>query len=514
MPKKLQKTPTCRPTSPVGRQDLPFIWLLILVFICKEAAWLCLTPPSEAPDELAHYAYLETLYYEQKLPELGKTMFSQRVQFAGMGSVSTNSQMGAPLDAQNAQSAVAESGTLAIDTTVYKPGGQINWIAQHPPLYYLILLPAYSVLPHADVLFSIFILRFTSIFLGAITLYFSYKTLQKMLPGKPVFGAAGTAALAFLPMFSFIGAVLNNDNLVMALSSILIYLLVNRPAQEKSPKTGYSWSVKTGLVLALLALTKTTALPLLIVVFVLQAINIFTAKNTRERNQNLINTAIIFGIPLVISGWWYLRNFFIFHAFLPELRDAVAINPKIISDNPALLTMFPEINPQPVGETGFFDFLIVKGFIVEYFKNIWGTFGRFFVQLSVWQYAVIAVFTVTGLCGLIIKWVRERLIQRSKAIKWLEILQNKQMVFLLVLVTYLLLITWKIYLISSGRGFLGAMHGRYFFPALLPFFYFILRGWSRILPESWLQKAFLLFTVMFIFNDMTSLFYVLIPAFY
>ena len=500
------------------------VWLIIAVFLVKEAAWLVLVPPREAPDELAHYSYVESLYYEKKLPEIGVTMFSERVQVVAAENPASQSSA-AP---QNA----------AVESSVFKPGNQLNWIAQHPPAYYLLLLPLYSVLPHDNVLFSIFVLRFFSILLGAVTVYFSFKTLHRLLPGQDILNTAIVGAIAFLPMFSFMSAVVNNDNLVMALSSVLFYLLACTPGpgnagpggkdgsgkampekasvekgghEEKSCPESFAWSFKIGIVLALLALTKVTALPIFVTVFIIRAVYFFRAKGKKEKTRQLRDTAVIFGLPLVLAAWWYVRNFFIFHTFFPDLKDAVGINPGLLKTNPEIMQIFPETGPHTDMNLGYFDFLFNKGFLVEYFKNIWGVFGRFFIQLTSWQYVAIAVFTVLGFGGWIVEAFKKH---RKKNLEWKKILFSDEMISLVIVLLFIGTISWRVYGIMVDRGFMGAMHGRYFMPALPAFFYLLLKGWGNILPEKWRNSAFTIFVALFVLNDIGTLFYVIIPAFY
>lgn len=466
----------------------PLVWLVIAVFIVKEAAWLAVIPPREAPDELGHYAYIESLYYEKKPPRVGETVFSQRVEVAGGPAVNAT----------------------AVDTADYIPGRQLNWIAQHPPAYYLLLLPLFSVLPHDNVLFSIFVLRFTSILLGAAAIYFIFKTLHKLLPGQDMINTAVAGAIAFLPMFSFMSAALNNDNFVMALSAALFYLLTCAPDKARpSCAKSISWSLQVGLILALLALTKVSALPIFVTVFIIQAVYFFRAKGRANRRRHLHDTIVIFAVPLVLAAWWYVGNYMHFGTFFPEMKDAVAANPQILDSNPEITRIFPETGPHEQTPVGIMEFLFNKGFLVEYLKNIWGVFGRFFIQLTAWQYAAIFIFMGAGVLG----WIAEAF-RKHRALKLTKILFSDEMVSLFIVLLFLFVIGQRVYGITVERGFLGAMHGRYFFPALPAFFYLLIKGWSRLLPTGWHGAAFAAMIILFIFNDMGTLFYVILPAFY
>jgi hypothetical protein len=553
-------------------KKISFIWVLIVVFVLKEALWVAVIPPREAPDELGHYGYVEALFFENKLPLLGETMFSQRVQMAGTEAVgwvsdgvTSASNVGATSNVDRAVNAAA-----TIDVGSYTPGNQVNWIAQHPPFYYLLLLPVFAVLPHDNIMFSIFVLRLISVLLGAVTLYFGWKTLEKINPSEGIdvreSGSAGKeqgarsaaavnaaiiGAIAFLPTFSYMSAVMNNDNLVAALAAVLVYLLVGcweKPVVGKKFVSSSSarhafWdkvnaghrknAFLIGLLLGILALTKTTALPFFGVALAAFVIRLFSSRGSRnERNrtrkQIALDTLIAFGVPLVFAGWWYIHNFVVFGTFLPELKDAVALNPGLLTANPALAVIFPEVAPHKDWALGFWDFLFAKGFVLEYFKNIWGAFGRFFTQLSDWQYLGIFIFTFIGLFGCFVSAINKfKAFFKGKAVLNLKAGgqlkaarpaakrdQEGKILIALVLLLFLVSITWKIYEITLARGFLGAMHGRYFLPALLPFFYFFVTGWEAVTPKKAHPYLFAAMFALFIVNDVSAMLYVVIPASY
>jgi hypothetical protein len=57
------------------------IWLIIIIFIAKELAFVGMIGPVQGPDEFAHYRYVQTLFYEQKLPILGRSLMRNYVEY-------------------------------------------------------------------------------------------------------------------------------------------------------------------------------------------------------------------------------------------------------------------------------------------------------------------------------------------------------------------------------------------------------------------------------------------------
>lgn len=461
------------------RRKIQWIWLIIAIFFAKELWWSYLTPPWQAPDEIAHYGYVESLFYEKNFPVLGQTVLSERVQ--AIGPVETSKQ---------------------IDT--YRSSLSLNWIAQHPPLYYLILQPFYAFMPHGDPVMCIFLLRIFSILLGAATLYYAAKTFRLLLPDHELLQKTMVVGMAFLPMFSASSAAINNDTLVFALSAGLIYLSVKNFARHDT-----GGSVKMGILLGLLALTKATALPLFLSIFIVEIIKHFRRKSSSV--CFLKHQLVIFGAALLIAGWWYTRNFLLYQMWLPEIGGLAVRQPWLLNTYPNLAKVFPESTGViALPQANWFNFFIQENFFLEYFQNVWGAFGQFFFRLFSWQYLLVGAVFMASVCGYI-KVLSSR-IRAGKQQENIGAWQGWTMVlpFMIVLAA----ITWKLFEIYRARGFLGAMHGRYLFSAIIPMIYLLIRGVEHLMPQKHLKKALIGLMIFFVMNDGVTVLYRIIPEFY
>jgi len=452
-----------------SKRAISWIWLLLAVFFAKELLWSYLIPPWQAPDELGHYGYVETLS-EGRLPLLGETKIPEKVEIT-----------------------VNDPNLVR----AYPPGEGLNYIAQHPPFYYLLLLPFYLFLSQNNPAITLLLLRIIGISLGAVTLFFAYKTVQKVAPAQKWLQMAVVCGIAFLPMFSYTAAVLNNDNLVAALAAMLIFFLVD-PDQKK-----IQWPVTVGILLGLAALTKYTALTLVIPIVIVQLIRFFQAESREEKKKIFTNGVTIFSIAFVIAGWWYIRNYAVFKSLFPELKQAVALNPDLLIKYKYLAIFFPEIASTAQPDLTFWAFLFKQGFIVEYYRSIWGNFGKFI--LSQMQY--IFIFILTGLS--VFGFLKRLYVNGVK-----KFLASPQFLFFSILVSVSVTLAVKLFEIARERGFLGALNGRYFFSALIPFFYFFILGLSYLLPSS-LKKHeqwfFGILIILFVVNDACAVYNVLIP---
>jgi hypothetical protein len=349
--------------------------------------------------------------------------------------------------------------------------------------------------------------------------------MQKLVPQNRILQAAVTCAIAFLPTFSFASATINSDNLETLLAAILIYFLagrnepqdsavIARESEKDSRDAVIKWSLKTGIVMAFLALTKMTSLPLFLVVLIIQIFDFFRTKEPAKRKSVIYSTLIIFGIPLVAAGWWYLRNFMLYGTFFAVLKDAAAIHPEIITSFPVITKNFPEINPAAPIKLGFVDFIITRNFFVQYYKNIWGSALGNAELMKSWQFICVYIFTFIGFAGQIKKMYVNRISKGGLIKRAHDFLASGQGVLFLTFMVFLPVLTWKIFEMSEFRGRLSAMHGRYFLAATPALMYMLIRGWEHLAGKKWAGKATAFLIALFIFNDAVSLFYLALLRFH
>ncbi len=481
------------------------IGLLIAVFFCKELFWAYLVPPWKAPDEIAHYGYVQSLYMEKAFPILGKATFIER-------NFESGSMRRVGLD-EFPGTAAGLSGTFES----LPKGPYINWIAQHPPLYYLLMLPFYSMLPH-DGYIALMFLRLISIILGCITLYFSHKTLKLLFGNREPFNIVVVSCMAFLPGFSYISALVNNDNLVVALSSVLFFYWVK-------DIHGYDVrrSIAIGILLGFLALTKVTALPLWIAGFLIGIYKWHRIAGLHPDDKKtlvkdfIFNMSVVFGLAVLICSFWYIRNLQLYGTLLPDMNSAVKSNPHLLIDYPDLGTRFPELVKVPQNfNYSLFDFFVMKNFFYEYFKNFLGLFGFPPINLATWQnisFLSLALASIFGLIRFAYAKIKEnRAINRkTDMVIWFLMVVPFLLVFLLLL--------YKIYHIYLARGILGGMHGRYIYDVLLPVMTGFVTGLLALFGIKSKKTSFIYpviygLIVFFVINDFYALLAVVIPNLY
>lgn len=242
--------------SSAGRAN---IWLagIALAFAALAIAQSYAAKFSTAPDEQAHLVYVQSLALDGRIPSID----------------------GAP--------------------ERYAPGRAVSHQGQHPPLYYAVAAVVYRLARVRDDAQGYRVLRFLSIAIGLAALALQWR-LACLVFQQAYLRLACLAILAFMPMFTYIMAVVNNDCLAVlffvgSLAAMLRHLSV----------PGDRWSAaKIGLWIAAGVATKESALALLPVA----AAAILLPREGVQFRSRLLQAAIVVAVGLLPACAWWYRN--------------------------------------------------------------------------------------------------------------------------------------------------------------------------------------------------------------
>ena len=188
---------------------------------------------------------------------------------------------------------------------------------------------------------------------------------------------------AFVPMFAFIGSVLNNDNAAVLFSTLgLWWALRVMQRQDLSIRS----ALIAGVIAGLGALSKTSALGLiglfglaaLLAGFRGSAAQIRFGRRMTGRVVRVMRWVAVMGASVaVIAGWWYVRNITLYgdllgwNAFLDVVgrRDVPATLAQLWSER--------------------------EGFVWAY----WGVFGTLNLIMPVWMYVALNLTVVAAALG-------------------------------------------------------------------------------------------------------------------
>jgi hypothetical protein len=208
--------------------------------------------------------------------------------------------------------------------------------------------------------------------------------------------------VAFLPMFLFVSGAVNNDNLIMLLAVLALFLMIGmvqkgqgaRGQGARGKGQGIGQILLLGVVIGAAALSKLSGIGLVALGFG----TIFMAQWTARRDEQdvwraigrtILDTIWRFAILLIpvalIVGWWYVRNIQLYGDWRGWTAFFAVLGQRA---HPATLAQLWDER---------------FGFMMSY----WGLFGGVNVPMSGWIYRVLNGLLVIGLLGFAVYVVRE-----------------------------------------------------------------------------------------------------------
>ena len=395
------------------RTERAILALILALFTVLGVIYSVVVPPFEASDELWHYPMVKYIADHWALPVQDPAHVGPWRQEGSQP----------PLYYALAAAATFWIDTSDVDTVRYlnphvdngvaTPDGNVNLVVHHP---------AREAFPWRRTILALHLVRLLSVLMGAAAVYLTYLIVREILPAEPALALGAAAVHAFTPMFVFISGAVNNDNLVVPLSSLALWMLLklanqqigksanqqisksqiaNRKSQIANGElhitdyglriTDYALRIThyglritdygfLGFVLGLAALTKTSSLALTVLTAVVVVVRAVRRRSWAEFFVGGLATLVPL---LVVAGWWYLRNLRLygdltgFNAFFAILgtRDVPA----------GLAQLWRER--------------------YSFLAGYWGNFGGLNVPLPAWSYAVLNGIVVAAALSLLAQFV-------------------------------------------------------------------------------------------------------------
>jgi hypothetical protein len=358
--------------------------LILIAFVTLGVIYAILTPVFEASDELWHYPLVKHLSDGNPLPiqtfdpgEAGpwKQEASQPPLYYYVGAILT-------FWIDTSDMPQVRWLNPHVDNGVITPDGNINLVVHDPAANHL-----------EGTLLAIRLIRIFSVLMGATTVYFTYRIARDAAPDRPEISLGAAAVNAFMPMFMFISASVNNDNLVIALASLSLLLMIGVARREPGQTKGDIFGLMAlGLVIGLGALTKISAVGLLLLA--LTAVFIERWRYLGERLslrllprlglQTGTRFLLILLPALLVAGWWYYRNWYLYgdwsgwNAFIAVLGQRA---------HPASLAQLWDER---------------WGFMASY----WGLFGGLNVPMPDWIYRLLNGVFIVSVAGIVVYVLR------------------------------------------------------------------------------------------------------------
>jgi hypothetical protein len=272
------------------RRYIPAI--ILAVYITLASIYSIATPMFEAPDENYHFALIHWIAHNWDLPVQDpayKTPWFQE------GSQPPLYYLFSAVVARIIPTPY-EAYPLAVN-----PHAQIGIGLARINHNFFVHTPTDSV-PWNGIPLQFHLIRFLSVIMGAVTIYGVHRVARLSLPDSPGIALLAMGFTAFNPMFLFLSASINNDNLVTMLGTLAIWLTLLIVQQ------GFTWRHMgfLAVILALGSISKLSGLTLYVVAGSALIALLFKRRITW---QQLIGAGLItIAAFMVLAAWWYVRN--------------------------------------------------------------------------------------------------------------------------------------------------------------------------------------------------------------
>lgn len=257
------------------------ILIILLLFAATAVAEVFIIDIGYGPDETAHFIYVRSLSDRMQLPE--------------------------------------PTTELSLDLDSYA-----TYQAHHPPLYYALAAVVYRLSANfgAETSAIYHILRLMTVLFGVGWIYCTWRLAREFFGRESLAPLLVAAFTAFLPLSTYMSAVVNNDVPEAMFFTWALWLTL---AFLRRGSVTAKVSVWMGIVIGLAVLTKAQGL-LLLPLLVLAAGMVLKGKPWRQWWTLAKGLAPAFGVVLLISGWWFIRSCFLFGQFLPQMLVRPVLN--------------------------------------------------------------------------------------------------------------------------------------------------------------------------------------------
>lgn len=291
------------------------------------------------------------------------------------------------------------------------------------------------------------LIRLLSLPMGWVTITAGYALARRLLPGRKAVATGAAAFIAFLPRFVGSSAVINDDNLVFALTALLLLVQVAILQGSRRSRTFALLGALFGLALV----TKYFSLilgPEIIFTLAVYFVGRKKAGKKAAPRQALRPLAAFAAALALVAGPWFVFITLRFNrvselGLVPGL--AASLGEPQITEGLAGLLSGRSVRPPAA------TYLPVEWLGLLY-RSFWFEYGWMQIFAAGWVYILFSLFLLAALAGFI-KFGRSRLNRLSSPIPWL-LAMHLALFIGVVLGRYILSAT-----IDTGQG-------RHLFPAL------------------------------------------------
>jgi 4-amino-4-deoxy-L-arabinose transferase-like glycosyltransferase len=332
--------------------------------------------------------------------------------------------------------------------------------------------------PYRGTVLSIHVTRLVSVLLSTLVVWTTYLIGRSMFPQREELTLGAMAINAFWPQFLFIGSVVNNDIMVTAFGSLVLFFMLRIVIHE----TAFRDWLALGFCLAGAFASKRNALSLFPLVLV--GLSIPAIRELKKIPAPLRWVLVALLVLSAALAWWLFQNVILrlpyFQAYARTLSWLHVF-------------FYPSTIAEQVKWSSFFDTLQYA------FVTFWAVFGWGNIGVETWIYDVAAFVCLLASLGLVISFIRE---PRPRA----------KLGLLILIADVCLVVALPMYR-SVYRNEIFLMPGRYILPAITAVSVLLSVGLAAPMPVRVARTLIAIVAiVMFVFALIVPFHYIL-PAY-
>lgn len=445
------------------------LFLFIIFFLIKGLFYIIYIEKTNtygSPDDIGHISYIISIENTKQLPILHESTIAHQIAL---------------------NSFLVEK--YKIGTNFYFDKNDIkksiikNWINQHPPLYYIVMVPAYKILSKATNNFYniIYGMKLISLSFGIISLLLIYLLLTNL--NLPFYSRIiALSIFVFSPSYSYFYTIINNDPLLFMLCIMTWYLLI-----QYSRLNNVKYYFIYVIVFSAVIMTKHTGM-LGIIPSIIYLLWYMYTTNSMKKNIILLITGCIIGVALI--GPYLVRNYILFDTLFPTAEEFIDAGRQYtfynfiyetiyLNDILKKLVLFAGHKPTVLATDVLLYTVMFIMFILstQYSKknNTYIVFVISIILCSFINMNLITSIVVSLYLVLIYGFITTYKYKR-------DLIFNISIVFSILLV--IIAMMYAQFQIYNARGMLGGTQGRYYYVLIFPIIYTMIKDISNIKSKN------------------------------
>jgi hypothetical protein len=383
-------------------------WACGAIAWLSAASWSIVMPPFQVPDEPAHFAYVQDLAEQGRVPHSNSVTYSPE-EMAALRDLGQNEVRYNPLHGTIASPTQQRRLERDLAQLLVRHGEGVGVAWSQPPLYYALQAIPYRLVLAAggNLLERLALMRLLSALLAGLTALFAYLFLREALPGVPWAWTVGGLGVALFPLVGFIAGAVNPDGMLCAVCAALLFCLARAFRQGLSRPL----AIAIGVATAVGFLTKLNFVGLVPGLVLALAVLAWRARRDcgRPIGRSVAPAVAIGASPVCVYA---LINLLSHHSTLGLTSSAAGQVSRHGSPFEELAYVWQFYLPRLPGMTNYFPGLLTSQF---WFERVVGLYGWLDTTFPAWVYdaALIPAGAIAALCAAALIGARAALRRRA-----------------------------------------------------------------------------------------------------